>query len=137
MRSAESVMGRPKDHRREPAVPNPRTPKAFGRRPAFFAPHPPLMSGGWYQGDDQEVVGPGRYPVPRPPAKSVKVALAWVLFLGPLGLCYVSPVGGLIATAASVTAITVGGAALMAAIWPVAMVLAVAALSGRPDGDTK
>ncbi|WP_410652985.1 hypothetical protein [Amycolatopsis sp. cmx-4-54] len=137
MRSAESVMKRPKDHRREPAVPNPRTPRAFGRRPAFFAPHPPLMSGGWYQGEDHEVVGPGRYPVPRPPAKSVKAALSWVLFLGPLGFCYVSPVGGLIATAVSVTAITFGGAASMAVIWPVVMLLAVAALSGRRDDTTK
>ncbi|RSN42930.1 hypothetical protein DMC64_25935 [Amycolatopsis sp. WAC 04197] len=137
MHSAESVMGRPKDHRRLPVGQNPRTPKAFGRRPAFFAPHPPLMSGGWYQGDDHEVVGPGRYPVPRPPAKSAKAALLWALFLGPLGLCYVSPVGGLIATAVSITAITFGGAALVAVIWPVVVVLSLAALSGRPDDDRR
>jgi hypothetical protein len=91
------------------------------------------MSGGWYQGDDHEVVGPGRYPVPRPPAKSVKAALLWTFFLGPLGLCYVSPIGGLIATAVSVTAITFGGASLTAVIWPVVMVLSLAALPRRSE----
>ncbi|WP_409491199.1 hypothetical protein [Amycolatopsis sp. cmx-11-12] len=131
MRSAESVMGRPKDHRHEPAGENLRTPKAFGRRPAFFAPHPPLMSGGWYQGADHEVTGPGRYPVPRPPAKSVKAALLWALFLGPLGLCYVSPVGGLIVTAIAVTVITFGGASMVAVIWPLVMALSLTALSRR------
>ncbi|MFI9452309.1 hypothetical protein [Amycolatopsis sp. NPDC052450] len=137
MRSAESVMGRPKDHRHLPAEENPRTPKAFGRRPAFFAPHPPLMSGGWYQGADHEVLGPGRYPVPRPTAKSVKAALLWALFLGPLGFCYLSPVGGLIATAVSVTAITFGGAPLVAVIWPVVMVLSLVTLSRWPGDDTR
>jgi len=128
MRSAESVMRRAENN-----GPDLRTPKAFGRRPAFFAPHPALMSGGWYQGDDQEVLGPGRYAVPRPPAKSAKTALRWTLFLGPLGLCYVSPVGGLIAAAVSVTAITVAGAWLAAVLWPVAMVLSLAALPRNPE----
>ncbi|WP_414939987.1 hypothetical protein [Amycolatopsis sp. cmx-11-51] len=89
------------------------------------------MSGGWYQGADHEVAGPGRYPVPRPPAKSVKAALLWALFLGPLGLCYVSPVGGLIATAAAVTAITFGGASMVAVIWALVMALSLTALSRR------
>ncbi|ANN20099.1 hypothetical protein SD37_33860 [Amycolatopsis orientalis] len=133
MRSAESVMGPPKEHGRPHAGSDPLTPKAFGRRPAFFAPHPPLMSGGWYQGADHEVVGPGRYPVPRPPAKSVKAALLWTLFLGPLGFCYVSPIGGLVATAVSVTAITFGGASVLAVIWPVVMVLSLAALPRRSE----
>ncbi|MFD5093595.1 hypothetical protein ACFWMR_23535 [Amycolatopsis thailandensis] len=133
MRSAESVMGRPRDHRHSPAEENPRTPKAFGRRPASFAPHPPLVSGGWYQGADHEVLGPGRYPVPRPPAKSMKTALLWVLFSGPLGLFYVSPVGGLIATAVSVTVITLGGASLAVVIWPIVMVLSLAVSSGRSE----
>ncbi|WP_229908054.1 hypothetical protein [Amycolatopsis oliviviridis] len=129
-------MRRPKDHRHVIAEANPRTPKAFGRRPASFAPHPPLMSGGWYQSTDHEVLGPGRYPVPRPPAKSVKTALLWALFLGPLGLCYASPVGGLIATAVAVTAITFGGAAVLIVLWPVVMVLALAASFGRSgNGD--
>jgi len=126
-------MRRPKDHRHVPAEENPRTPKAFGRRPASFAPHPPLMSGGWYQSTDHEVVGPGRYAVPRPPAKSAKTALRWALFSGPLGLFYVSPVGGLIATAVSVAAITLGGASLLAVIWPVVMVLSLALSSGRSE----
>ncbi|MEV7554350.1 hypothetical protein AB0N89_32445 [Amycolatopsis sp. NPDC089917] len=137
MRSAESVMRRPKDYRHAPAEEDFRTPKAFGRRPASFAPHPPLMSGGWYQSDDHEVLGSGRYPVPRPPAKSVKTALVWVLFLGPLGLCYVSPVGGLIATAVSVTAITLGGASMTVVIWPVVMVLSLAVLSGRSEPESE
>ncbi|MEV6910363.1 hypothetical protein [Amycolatopsis sp. NPDC051071] len=128
MRSAESVLRRPENE-----GPDPRTPKSFGRRPASFAPHPPLMSGGWYQGDDHEVLGPGRYAVPRPPAKSAKAALLWTLFAGPLGLCYVSPVGGLIASAVSVTAITVAGAWLVAVLWPVAMVLALIALPGHAE----
>ncbi len=128
MRSAENVLRRPENQ-----VPDPGTPKSFGRRPVFFAPHPALVSGGWYQGDDHEVPGPGRYAVPRPPAKSAKAALLWILFAGPLGLCYVSPVGGLIAAAVSVMAITAGGGWLAAVLWPVAMVLALIALPGHAD----
>lgn len=131
MDSAGSVMERRKDHRHAPPGPSPRTPKAFGRRPAAFAPHPPLVSGGWYQGADHEVTGPGRYPVPRPADKSAKTALRLTVVFGPLGLCYLSTVGGLVAAVAAVVAIAIGGAVMVAVIWPVAMALSLLALPRR------
>ncbi len=131
MRSAGSVMEPRKDHRHVAAGPNPRTPKAFGRRPTAFVPHPPLISGGWYQRTDHEVDGPGRCPVRRPVEKSAKVALRLTLVFGPLGLCYLSTVGGLAAAAVGAATIAFGGVAMVAVIWPVAMVLALLALPRR------
>lgn len=131
MGSAGSVMERRKDHRHATAGPSPRTPKAFGRRPVAFAPHPPLISGGWYQGTDHEVTGPGRYPVPRPQVKSAKTAVRSALVFGPLGICYLSPIGGLVATVAAVAAIALGGAVMVAVVWPMAVVISLLASPRR------
>lgn len=128
MRGAESVLG-PDGRRGAPALPA--APKSFGVNPVIFAPHPPLVSGGWYQGDDREVAGPGRYPVPRPPEKSVVAALLWTTACGPLGLCYRSAAGGLIVAAVAVGVVIVAGtAAALAVLWPVSMVLSILAWPG-------
>ncbi|HJP74438.1 MAG TPA: hypothetical protein VJ914_09220 [Pseudonocardiaceae bacterium] len=105
-----------------------RTPRSTAVRPATSAPHPPLVSGGWYQGVDQEVPGPGRYPMARPARKSMAAALLWTLFLGPLGLCYLSAASGLVAAAATAVVFLAGGALTLAIIWPIAMILAFLAV---------
>ncbi|QWF80431.1 hypothetical protein [Amycolatopsis sp. CA-230715] len=132
MRGAESVLGSASGCR---APAGPAAPQAFGVRPKIFAPHPPLVSGGWYQCDDREVAGPGRYPVPRPPERSALAALLWTTACGPLGLCYLSVAGGLIAAAVSVGVVIVAGtAAAVAVLWPVSMVLSLLVWhgTGRP-----
>lgn len=131
MRSAENVLWRLEDRRR-PASPTLQAPKSFSRKPAVFAPHPPLVSGGWYNTADQEVVGPGRYPVPRRTAKTAGAALLWTSFLGPLGLCYLSTVAGLAATTlTAATLILSGNAVVLAVIWPVAMLLSLLHVTSR------
>ncbi|GAA1966587.1 hypothetical protein [Amycolatopsis minnesotensis] len=129
MRGAKSVL-EPADRHQTAPTPAP-TPESFGVKPKIFAPHPPLVSGGWYQCDDREVAGPGRYPVPRPPDRSAVTALLWATACGPLGLCYLSAAGGLIAAAVAAGVVVVAGtAAALAAIWPVSMVLSLLARRG-------
>ncbi|MFD9891751.1 hypothetical protein ACFWY9_20625 [Amycolatopsis sp. NPDC059027] len=127
MRGAENVVRRHEAGRQEfGAMPPPRS---FGIYPKPFTPHPPLVSGGWYQGAGREVVGPGRYPVDRPAGKSAGAALLWTVVFGPLGLCYFSVAGGLVAAAvAAAIVIAAGSAVLLAVIWPVSMVLALVAV---------
>jgi hypothetical protein len=110
------------------------TPGSFSAEPTTSAPYPPLVSGGWYQGVEQEVAGPGRYPMARPAEKSAVAAVLWVLFFGPLGLCYLSVAGGLIAAAATVVVIMAGGGLTLAIIWPIAIVSAVLAVRRQRPG---
>jgi len=132
MRSAETVLGQLADRRHPAASPTMHTPKSFGTKPTVFAPHPPLVSGGWYNGSDQEIVGPGRYPVPRPKDKTAGSALLWTFFFGPLGLCYLSATAGLGATAAAAAAVVLSGSATaLAIIWPVVMLLSFLYTTGR------
>lgn len=126
MRSAETVLGQFADRRHPAAGPTRRTPKSFSTKPVAFAPHPPLVSGGWYNGSDQEIVGPGRYPVPRPKDKTTGSALLWTFFFGPLGLCYLSVNAGVVATALTAAALVLSGSAIaLAVIWPIVMLLSV------------
>ncbi len=133
MRSAETVLGRLADRRHSVAGRTMHTPKSFSTKPVVFAPHPPLVSGGWYNGSDQEIVGPGRYPVPRPKDKTAGSALLWTFFFGPLGLCYLSVNAGVAAAALTAAALILSGSAIaLAVIWPVVMLLSVLHTTGRP-----
>lgn len=60
--------------------------------------------------------------------KSMAAALLWTLGFGPLGLCYLSGAGGLVAAAVAAVVFLAGGAPTLAIIWPVAMVLAFLAV---------
>lgn len=132
MRSAEIVLGRLEDRRHLPASPTLQAPKSFSTKPVVFAPHPPLVSGGWYNGADQEIVGPGRYPVQRPADKTAGAALLWTLLLGPLGLCYLSTGAGLGVTALTAGVLVLSGSAVaLAIVWPVVMLLSVLYATGR------
>lgn len=134
MRGAELSPESREDRHRPPIGFTSRPPTSFPPKPVVFAPHPPLKSGGWYQGAEQEVDGPGRYPMARPVQKSRRAALLWTLFFGPLGLSYVSVACGLIAAAVAAVVILAGGILTLAIIWPVAMVLAVLAVPRRRPG---
>lgn len=136
MRNAENVLWRVEDRRylvTTPTLPTLRAPKSFSSKPAVFAPHPPLVSGGWYNGAGQEVVGPGRYPVTRPTDKSAGAALLWTFFFGPLGLSYLSPTAGVWATALTAGLLVVSGSALvLAVVWPLVMLGSLVAATDRP-----
>jgi hypothetical protein len=133
MRSAETVLGRLADRRHSESGRTMHTPKSFSTKPVAFAPHPPLVSGGWYNGSDQEIAGPGRYPVPRPKDKTAGSALLWTFFFGPLGLCYLSVNAGVAATALTAAALILSGSAIaLAVIWPIVMLLSVLHTTGRP-----
>ncbi|GAB3432935.1 hypothetical protein [Actinophytocola sediminis] len=133
MRSAENVLWRLEDRRYLAGAPAQRAPKSFSSKPVAFAPHPPLVSGGWYTSAARELAGPGRYPVPRPPAKTAGAALRWTLLFGPLGLGYLSPTAGSLATALTLGLLAVtGSVTVLAVIWPVAMLLSLLyATNGR------
>ncbi|MGA6164426.1 hypothetical protein [Amycolatopsis magusensis] len=60
--------------------------------------------------------------------KSPKAALAWALVLGPLGLCYLSVFGGVVATMVTAVAVLVGSPAMLAVLWPVAVALSLPAV---------
>ncbi|MCT2584312.1 hypothetical protein [Actinophytocola gossypii] len=131
MRSAELALGRLENQRHLPS-PTLQTPKSFGTTPVVFAPHPPLVSGGWYKGADQEIHGPGRYPMPRPVEKRAGSALLWTFFLGPLGLCYLSPAAGLGVSALTAIVLAVSwNLQFLAVVWPLVMVLAVLVATNR------
>jgi hypothetical protein len=126
MGSAENMLWLVEDRRFVPTATGSHPPKSFSITPVAVAPCPPLVSGGWYNGADHEVVGPGRYPVPRPTDKTAGAALMWTFFFGPLGLCYRSTTAGTWATA--VTAgmlVAFGSAVVLAVIWPLAMLLSL------------
>ncbi|HEX2134003.1 MAG TPA: hypothetical protein VHH15_20855 [Actinophytocola sp.] len=131
MRSAELALGQLDNHRHLPR-PTLQTPKSFGTKPVVFAPHPPLVSGGWYKGVDQEVLGPGRYPVAQPADRSAGSALLWTFLLGPLGLCYLSPAAGLATSALTAIVLAVSWHPLsLAVIWPLVMALSVLVATNR------
>jgi hypothetical protein len=123
MSSTQIVSEELKDRNWPAAGPILPMPESFSEKPVAVVPYPPLVSGGWYQGADDEVAGPGWYRVPRPADRSARTALFWTAVLGPLGLCYLSAVRGLIATAVSAAVVIVAGSVLpLAVIWPVVMV---------------
>jgi hypothetical protein len=99
--------------------------ESTGMTPAPIPPHPPLVSGGWYQGlSPEEVLGPGRYPVEPPGDKSVVTALLLTLLFGPAGLCYVTVMGGLICSVLTATAVALLGFEPLLIAWPLTMVCA-------------
>jgi hypothetical protein len=121
MRNAENIRWRVED-RRYLVTPTLHAPKSFSSKPRAFAPHPPLVSGGWYSGTAREVAGPGRYPVHRPTDKSAGAALLLTFLFGPLGLLYLSANAGVIVTALTVVLLAVSGSPLvLAVIWPIVM----------------
>jgi hypothetical protein len=132
MRSADNVLWLVEDRRHGPTASTTHAPKSFSTKPVAIAPHPALISGGWYNSAAQEVVGPGRYPVPRPPDRTARAALRWTFFLGPLGLCYLSTTAGLLATALTAGLLVLtGSAVVLAVIWPVVMLLSVITATDR------
>lgn len=131
MRNAENIRWRVED-RRYLVTPTLHAPKSFSSQPRAFAPHPPLVSGGWYSGTVREDAGPGRYPVHHPTDKSAGAALLWTLLLGPLGLCYLSTSAGTIVTALTVVLLAVSGNPLvLAVIWPTVMVASLVFATNR------
>lgn len=99
--------------------------ESSGSTPRPIPPHPPLVSGGWYHGMSvEEVLGPGRYPLQEPVDRSVGVALALTLLFGPVGLFYVSLVGGLVCSALTIVAVFLYGPAPLLIAWPISMVCA-------------
>jgi hypothetical protein len=97
--------------------------KSGGVVPEAIPPHPPLVSGGWYRGF-MEVLGPGRYPLDSPPERSVGAALALSLLGGPLGVFYVSLIGGLVCVTVASVAILVFGVKALFVVWPLSMIWA-------------
>ena len=101
-------------------------PTSHASTPRAFPPHPPLQSGGWYHGATAEAPGPGRPPVVPPTAKSTGLASLLSVLFGPLGLCYLSSSGGLVATVGTVAVLGYFGSFLpLLLIWPVSVAAAV------------
>ena len=103
--------------------------------PTAFPPHPPLQSGGWYHATTIEAPGPGRPPVVTPTPKSARLAIALAALLGPLGLCYLSTTGGLVATVIAVGILgfaDVGFLPLLL-LWPLSVAAAVWGVRLRVD----
>jgi hypothetical protein len=97
--------------------------ESSGSTPRPIPPHPPLVSGGWYHGMSvEEVLGPGRVPLEEPVDRSVGAALALTMMFGPVGLFYVSMVGGLACTALTIVAVLLYGPAPLLIAWPISMV---------------
>jgi hypothetical protein len=104
--------------------------------PVVYPPHPPLQSGGWYHRTSVELPGPGRPPLTAPPTrKSMSVAVLLTVLFGPLGLCYVSVPGGLVATVTTVAVLGFVGSGFtpLLVLWPLAVVAAVCAVRLRLD----
>ena len=113
-----------------------KTPRSYVTTPPAFPPHPPLQSGGWYRGSLAELPGPGRPPVVVPPArKSTGVAVLLTVLFGPLGLCYLSGTGGLVATVVVVAALGLSGMGFLPLLllWPLCVVVAACAVRLRLD----
>ena len=112
-----------------------KTPPSHASTPLAFPPHPPLQSGGWYRGTMVELPGPGRPPVLTPPARrSTAVAVVLALLFGPLGLCYLSTTGGLVATVAVVAVLGMAGSFLpLLLLWPLCVAVAACASRLRLD----
>lgn len=106
------------------------TPRSQASKPVVFPPHPPLQSGGWYRGTVVELSGPGRPPVVVP-EKRVWVAVVLAALFGPLGLCYGSVKGGLLATVLTVAVLGYAemGFLPLLLLWPLAVAVAPALLA--------
>jgi hypothetical protein len=101
-------------------------PRSHASTPTAFPPHPPLQSGGWYRGSTVEAPGPGRPPVVPPAKKSAGLAVVLSVLFGPLGLCYLSTTGGLVATVFTVGVLGYSGSFLpLVLLWPLAVAGAV------------
>jgi hypothetical protein len=79
--------------------------------PVAIAPHPPLAS------------GPGRMPLNERAPKSAGLAFVLGMLFGPVGLCYVSVMGGVVATALTAVTLLVAEAGFvpLLVIWPLAV----------------
>lgn len=101
-------------------------PKSNASVPVVFPPHPPLQSGGWYRGTAVEAPGPGRPPVVTRPRKSTGLAVLLSVLFGPLGLCYLSVNGGLLATVVTVGVLAYAEAGFLplVVLWPLAVAVA-------------
>lgn len=111
-----------------------KTPKSRASTPLAVPPHPPLQSGGWYRGAMHELPGPGRPPVVAPrPKKSTGLAALLTLLFGPLGLCYLSTTGGLVATVVAVAVLGYAGFWSLLLLWPLSVAVAVTASRLRLD----
>lgn len=112
------------------------TPRSQASKPDVFPPHPPLQSGGWYRGVVVEASGPGRPPVVPPVRKTTWAAVVLAVLFGPLGLCYASAKGGLLATVLTVAVLGYAEAGFLPLIliWPLAVAVAPALLArGRRE----
>jgi hypothetical protein len=102
-------------------------PRSHATKPAAFPPHPALQSGGWYQASPLEAPGPGRPPVIPTTKKYAGLAVLLSVLFGPLGLCYLSMTGGLVATVFTVGVLGYSGSFLpLIVLWPVAVAVAAA-----------
>jgi hypothetical protein len=102
------------------------SPRSHATKPAAFPPHPALQSGGWYQASPLEAPGPGRPPVIPTTKKSAGLAVMLSVLFGPLGLCYLSPTGGLVATVITVGVLGYSGSFLpLVFLWPLAVAAAM------------
>lgn len=113
-----------------------KTPRSHASTPLAYPPHPPLQSGGWYRGTMVELPGPGRPPVLMPrPRKSDGLAIVLAVLFGPLGLCYLSVRGGLVATVAAVAVLGFAdmGFLPLVLLWPLSVVAAAVAIRLRLD----
>jgi hypothetical protein len=109
------------------------TPRHQATKPAVFPPHPPLQSGGWYRGSVLEAPGPGRPPVVTRQEKSVGLAVLLTVLFGPLGLCYLSVGGGLVATVVVVAVLgqVSAGFLPLVVLWPLTVAAAAWGVSRR------
>ncbi|MGB3444588.1 MAG: hypothetical protein WBA97_38095 [Actinophytocola sp.] len=107
------------------------TPASQASKPDVVPPHPPLQSGGWYRGTVIEMPGPGRPPVLVAQEKVTWVAVVLAVLFGPLGLCYASAKGGLLATVLTVAVLGYAEAGFLPLVllWPLAVAVAPALLA--------
>jgi len=83
-----------------------------------------------------ELPGPGRPPVELPrPRKSDGLAILLTVLFGPLGLCYLSVRGGLVATVGVVAVLGFAdmGFLPLVLLWPLSVVAAACAIRLRLD----
>ncbi len=112
-----------------------KTPRSHASTPLAYPPHPPLQSGGWYRGTMIELPGPGRPPLVAPPVrKSARLAILLTVLFGPLGLCYLSTTGGLVAFVVVVAVLGFAGSFLpLLLLWPLCVAAAACASRLRLD----
>lgn len=109
-----------------------KTPPSHASTPLAYPPHPPLQSGGWYRGTMIELPGPGRPPLVAPhPRKSAGLAILLTVLFGPLGLCYLSVTGGLVATVVVLAVLGFAGMGFLPLLLLWLLTVAAAACASR------